>query len=95
MQNHILKNAGYFLIWADFYFVLFAVHALFLGSITLGNYLQEYFQILGYLFEWFGSWNGITSAVVAFVFGFPAFVFFLLRFVITTTIGIWLVKRFG
>ena len=95
MQNNILKNLGYLLIWADFYLVLFAVHALFLGSITLGSYLQEYLQILGYLLEWVGSWNEITDALVAFVLGFPAFVFFLGRFIVTTTVGIWLVRRFG
>ncbi len=95
MQNNILKNLGYLLIWADFYLVLFAVHALFVGPITLGNYFWEYLQILGYLLEWVGSWNEITSALVAFVLGFPAFVVFSGRFIVTTTIGIWLVRRFG
>ena len=95
MKNHVLKNVGYFLIWADLYLVLFAVHALFIGPITLGSYLQDYFQVVRYLIEWFGSWNGVASAVVAFVFGFPAFFVFSFRFIVTTTIGIWLVKRFG
>ena len=91
----VLKSVGYFCIWADFYLVLFAFHALFISPISFGSYLQEYFQVARFLLDWVASWNWISMGIMEFWFGFPAVAIFTLRFSVSTALGVWLVKRFG
>ena len=95
MQNMLLRNVGYFFIWADFYALVLGVHALFVGAVDFGFYVQEYFQAARVLLDWFASWNPITLYCVSFFYKWPAALFFLSRFTISTLIGLWLVKRFS
>ena len=95
MQNMLLRNVGYFFIWADFYALVLGVHALFIGAVDFGFYVQEYFQAARVFLDWFASWNPITLYCVSFVYKLPAALVFLSRFTISTLIGLWLVKRFS
>ena len=95
MQNKLLRNVGYCFIWGDFYLLLLGVHALFVGAVDFGFYLQEYFQAARALLDWFASWNPITLYFVSFFYEWPAALVFLSRFTISTLIGLWLVKRFS
>ena len=56
MQNMLLRNVGYFFIWADFYALVLGVHALFVGAVDFGFYVQEYFQAARVFLDWF--WDG-------------------------------------
>lgn len=66
MQNMLLRNVGYFFIWADFYALVLGVHALFVGAVDFGFYVQEYFQAARVFLDWFASWNPITLYCVSF-----------------------------
>ena len=88
MQNKLLRNVGYFCIWADFYALLLGVHALFVGAVDFGFYLQEYFQAARAFFDWFASWNSVTLYCVSFFYEWPAALVFLSRFTISTLIGL-------
>ena len=91
----LLRNVGYFFIWADFYALVLGVHALFVGGVDFGFYVQEYFQAARVFLDWFASWNPITLYCVSFFYKWPAALVFLSRFTISTLIGLWLVKRFS
>ena len=95
MKNRHLYNLGQFLIWGDFYLVLFFTHSLFVSPITVETYFVEYWQVAFYLFHWFQSLNSFFEFYLDWVLTWPAALLFSIRFIISTSIGIWLVRKFG
>ena len=90
---NFFKGFGYFLIWGDFYLVLFFIHSLFVGPIIIKDYFLEYFQVALYLFNWFGELNYLLDLYVGWLLTLPAALLFFLRFSISTFVGIWIVRK--
>ncbi len=95
MSNKHLVNLGYFFIWGDFLLVIFFVHSLFVSPITVEMYFSEYLQIALYLFNWIKTWGEFFDRWVGFIYTLPAALIFFMRYFITTSIGIWLVRKYG
>ena len=95
MANKHLVNLGYFFIWGDFLLVIFFVHALFVSPITVEMYFSEYLQIALYLFDWIKTWSGFFDWWVGIIYTWPAALIFFIRYFISTSIGIWLVKKYS
>jgi len=91
----ILRGFGYLLIWGDVYMLFFGGHALWVGPMDVETHIRAYLQVFVPLCEWFGSLNSVADAYIRFVFGLPAAVLYFGRFTITTSIGIWLVRRYA
>ena len=95
MKNKRLHNFGQFLIWGDFYLVYFFIHSLILGPIDTSTYTSQYFGLAYYLFNWVSSWGSFFDWYVQWLLTWPAALLFFGRFTFTTSIGIWLVRRYG
>ena len=95
MSNKHLYNFGQFLIWGDFYLVYFFVHSLFIDPMNTQEYTSQYFGLAYSLFNLVSSWGGLFEWYIQWVLTWPATLLFFLRFTFTTSIGIWLVRRFG
>ena len=95
MSNKHLVNLGYFFIWGDFLLVIFFVHSLFVSPITVEMYFSEYLQIALYLFNWIKTWGEFFDRWVGFIYTLPAALIFFMRYFITTSIGIWLVRKYS
>ena len=94
MKNKQLVNLGYFFIWGDFLLVIFFVHSLFVSPINVEIYFSEYLQIALYLFNWIKTWGGFFDWWVGIIYTLPAALIFFMRYFITTSIGIWLVRKY-
>ena len=94
-MTNFLKGLGYFLIWGDFYLLFFALHALVVGPINFEEHLQVYLNVFFPVIEWFKSLNGLFQAYIEFIYTLPAIFLYLLRFTVSTSIGIWLVKKYA
>lgn len=94
-MNRHLRNLGYFLIWGDFYLLIFSVHAFFIAPITLGEYLTDYLQAGLVLSSWLGSISEMLNDIIQFWMQYPAWLLFFSRFAVSTTVGVWLVRRFS
>lgn len=92
-MHNFLKSLGYFLIWGDFYLVLFFIHSLFVSPITAEDYFLEYWQVALDLFQWFGSLNEILNIYLLWWLSLPASLLFSLRFIFSTSIGILIIKK--
>ena len=90
---NFLRAFGYFLIWGDFYLVLFFIHSIFVSPITVENYFLEYWQLALYLFEWFGGLNYLLSNYIYWLLTLPAALLFFLRFFFTTLIGLLIIRK--
>ena len=95
MSSKHLVNLGYFFIWGDFLLVIFFFHSLFVSPITVEMYFSEYLQIALYLFNWIKTWGEFFDRWVGFIYTLPAALIFFMRYFITTSIGIWLVRKYG
>ncbi|MDA7784632.1 hypothetical protein N8944_02075 [Pseudomonadales bacterium] len=93
MQAKHWVNLGYFFIWGDFYLVLFAVHAVVVAPISFELYLSNHLQAGLQLFDWIRSLNGFLNTLITFFYGLPAIFIFASRFVVSTSIGIWMVRK--
>ena len=94
-MTNFLKGLGYFLIWGDFYLVFFAVHAVVVGPINLEEHLQVYLNVFFPIVEWVKNLKGLFEAYIEFVYPLPAVVLYGLRFTVSTSIGIWLVRKYS
>jgi len=92
-MHNFLKSLGYFLIWGDFYLVLFFIHSLFVSPITVEDYFLEYWQVALDLFQWFSSLNEILNIYLLWWLSLPASLLFSLRFIFSTSIGILIIKK--
>lgn len=92
-MHNFLKSLGYFLIWGDFYLVLFFIHSLFVSPITVEDYFLEYWQVALDLFQWLGSLNEILNIYLLWWLSLPASLLFSLRFIFSTSIGILIIKK--
>jgi hypothetical protein len=92
-MHNFLKGLGYFLIWGDFYLVLFFIHSLFVSPITVEGYFLEYWQVAFDLFQWFGSLNETLNIYLLWWLSLPASLLFSLRFIFSTSIGILIIKK--
>ena len=95
MSKKHLVNLGYFFIWGDFLLVIFFVHSLFVSPISVEMYFSEYLQIALYLFNWIKTWGEFFDRWVGFIYTLPAALIFFMRYFITTSIGIWLVRKYS
>ena len=95
MSKKDLVSLGYFFIWGDFLLVLFFIHSLFVSPITVEMYFFEYLQIALYLFNWIKTWGEFFDRWVGFIYTLPAALIFFMRYFITTSIGIWLVRKYS
>jgi len=94
-SNRILKNVGYLFIWGDTYLLFFFIHSLYVGPLDLGTHLYTYISIFVPLIEFGKSVHPWTEFFIDFVLGIPASPAYLFRFIGSTAIGIWLVRRYG
>jgi hypothetical protein len=92
-MHNFLKSLGYFLIWGDFYLVLFFIHSLFVSPITVEDYFLDYWQVALDLFQWLGSLNEIMNIYLLWWLSLPASLLFSLRFIFSTSIGILIIKK--
>jgi len=95
MRNKYLVNLGYFFIWGDFLLVIFFIHSLFVSPINVEMYFSEYLQIALYLFNWIKTWGGFFDWWVGIIYTWPAALIFFIRYFISTSIGIWLVRKYS
>ncbi len=95
MKKKVLYHVGQFAIWGDFYLVLFFLHSLFVSPISVEAYFSQYFLVALYLFEWLQSWHGFLDLYLDWVLRWPASFLFFLRFAISTSIGVYVVRRFS
>jgi hypothetical protein len=95
MNNKHLVNLGYFFIWGDFLLVIFFIHSLFVSPITVEMYFSEYLQVALYLFDWIKTWGEFFDWWVCIIYTLPAALIFLIRYFFTTSIGIWLVRKYS
>lgn len=92
-MHRLLKNLGYFFIWGDFYLVIFFIHSLFVGPLTVENYFLGYWRVALDLFQWVGSLNEILNIYINWWLSVSASLLFFLRFIFSTSIGIWIVRK--
>ena len=59
------------------------------------EYTSQYFGLAYSLFNLVSSWGSLFEWYIQWVLTWPAMLLFFLRFTFTTSIGIWLVRRFG
>tara|TARA_B100000965_G_scaffold22899_1_gene17242 strand:- start:90 stop:377 length:288 start_codon:yes stop_codon:yes gene_type:complete len=95
MTNKHLVSLGYFFIWGDFLLVIFFIHSLFVSPITVEMYFFEYLQIALYLFNWIKAWGGFFDWWLGIIYAWPAALLFFIRYFISTSIGIWLVRKYS
>ena len=95
MKNKHLVSLGYFFIWGDFLLVIFFIHSLFVSPITVEMYFSEYLQIALYLFNWIKTWGGFFDWWVGIIYTWPAALIFFIRYFVSTSIGIWLVRKYS
>ena len=92
-KETVFKNLGYFLIWGDFYLLFFGAHALLVSTVNCEDHIRTYLSVFVPLCEWFSSLNSFTEGWINFVFGLPAVGAYFGRFILSTSIGVWLVRR--
>ena len=75
--------------------VIFFIHSLFVSPITVEMYFSEYLQIALYFFNWIKTWGGFFDWWVGIIYTWPAALIFFIRYFISTSIGIWLVRKYS
>tara|TARA_B100001564_G_C20089580_1_gene424313 strand:+ start:214 stop:501 length:288 start_codon:yes stop_codon:yes gene_type:complete len=95
MGNKHLVNLGYFFIWGDFLLVMFLVHSLFVSPMNVEMYFSEYLQLALYFFNWIKTWGGFFDWWIGVIYTWPAAFLFFIRYFISTSIGIWLVRKYS
>ena len=92
-KKSLIRNLGYLFIWGDVYRVFFGFHALLMGPMDLETHLRDYLQIFFQILEWMASLTSFHGSLVQFVYSLPAAFIYFLGFTISTSVGIWLVRR--
>ena len=92
-MKQVLTHLGYLFIWGDVWILIMGIHALFVSpEITALSYLEIYFSLLFQVLMWVSSWSEFLKWWILLLLGFPASLLFIARFVLSSLVGVWILK---
>ena len=92
-MKQVLTHLGYLFIWGDVWILIMGIHALFVSpEITALSYLEIHFSLLYQVLMWVSSWSEFLKSWVLLLFGFPAALLFIIRFILSSLLGVWILK---
>ena len=92
-MKQVLTHLGYLFIWGDVWILIMGIHALFVApEITAPSYLEIYFSPLYQVLMWVSSWSEFLKWWILLLLGFPASLLFIARFVLSSLVGVWILR---
>ena len=88
-----MRGFGHFLIWADCYRLYFAIHAFFVGPIDVESHIYSYLQVFVPMLDWLIANSPFHRWLLDVLYPLPAAPAYLVMFLLTTSVGMWLVRR--
>ena len=88
-----MRSFGYFLVWADSYRVFFGIHALLIGSVDFETHLHTYLSVFAPMVAWFIANSPLHRELFELIYPLSAAPVYFVSFFLTTSLGMWLVRR--